>query len=135
MRRDYLKDNPEDEVERHLYGETWRKLRAAWGYREPPYGSEVVHHIWRGGTGYKCDVWSLLITVSPATHDYMHKCPKHGVVACVYAKSLKGEFDNDEVKKATGRNLLGLLSIWRDNEEVAHPYYVDLIHEIENGIV
>lgn len=135
LRWEYLTLNPEDELEKHLSGETWDKVRDAWGYSTPPYGSEVVHHIWRGGIGYKCDIMSLLITVSPAAHNYVHKCSKHGVVACVYTKMLKEEFDPDEVKDATGLNLLALLTIWKDNEEVIHPYYVGLITEIENGIV
>lgn len=137
MRRDYLSDNPEDEVEPYLSGETWEKVRGAWGYIHAPFGSEVVHHIWRGGTGYKADLWSLLITVSPASHDYVHKCPKHGVVACIYAKIKKGEFDSEEVKKALGRDLIAQTIIWREQEEVTHPYYTDLINKIEelHGIV
>lgn len=135
MRRDYLEEFPDDELEVHLSGEVWRKVRSAWGYRYPPLGSEVVHHIWRGGVGLKVDIPSLLITVSPAAHDYVHKAPKHGVVACVYTKMKKGEYDNEEVRQATGRNLLATILSWRDNQEVVHPYYTELISEIENGLL
>ncbi len=135
MRVDYLRDNPADELEDSLYGETWDKVRKSWGWSNRNWGSNVVHHMWRGGVGKKLDLWSLLITVSPAAHDYVHKCPKHGVVACLYTKMKKGEYNNEEVLKHVGRNLLGLVSLWKETEEVTHPYYVDLITEIENGIV
>lgn len=131
MRIDYRLDNPADEIEEHLSGEVWNKVRDAWGYREPPYGSEVVHHIYNSAMGSKNDCWSLLITVGPAAHEYVHKCPKHGVVACVWAKLNKDEFDREEVKDSLGRDLINMISVWRESEGVTHPYYLDLIRDIE----
>ena len=131
IRFDYREANPDDELEDSLSGEVWSKVRDAWGYRTPPYGSEVVHHIYNSALGAKNDCWSLLITVSPAAHEYVHKCPKHGVVACVWTKLGKKEFDRDEVKDSLGRDLINMLSVWRESGAVTHPYYLNLIQDIE----
>ena len=131
MRVDYRIENPADELEDNLSGEIWNKVRDAWGYSNPPYGSEVVHHIYNSAMGAKNDCWSLLITVSPAAHEYVHKCPKHGVIACVWTKLEKDEFDREEVKDSLGRDLIGMLSVWRETGAVTHPYYSELLHGIE----
>ena len=131
MRHEYRQENPGDELENNLSGEVWRKVRDAWGYSNPPYGSEVVHHIYNSAMSAKNDCWSLLITVSPAAHEYVHKCPKHGVVACVWTKLEKDEFDREDVKDSLGRDLINMLSVWRETGEVTHPYYLNLLQDIE----
>jgi len=131
MRTEYLFANPSDELEGSLKCEGWDMIHKAWGYNEPPYGSEVVHHIYNAGMGSKNDAWSLLITVSPAAHDFVHKSPKHGVVACVWTKLEKEEFDRAEVSESLGRDLINRISIWRETGEVTNPYYLSLIQDIE----
>lgn len=133
IRREYLLKNPGDELEGNLSGEAWEKIRFAWGYSNPPWGSEVVHHIYNTALGSKNDIWSLLITVSPAAHDFCHKCPKHGVVACVWTKIVKDDFDRESIVEATGRDLINRIVLWRDTAEVVHPYYVELIDKIEDS--
>ena len=130
IRWEYLLENPEDELEEVLSGEIWSKVRKAWGYKNPPHGSEVVHHIYRGTVGKKHDINSLLITVSPAAHEYCHKCPKHGVIACLWKKIKKREYDFKEVKEATGRNVTALVQSWVENGDVTNPYYVDLANDL-----
>ena len=133
IRHDYLSENPADELQHSLTGEVWDQVRDAWGYGyNPPYGSEIVHHIYNSALGAKNDVWSLLITVGPAAHEFVHKCPKHGVIACVWAKLQKDEFDREEVAESLGRDLVNRIVIWRDNEEIMHPYYMSLVQEIED---
>ena len=135
MRVDYREANPADELQQNLKGEVWTKVRDAWGYYdEPPYGSEVVHHIYNSGIAKKNDAWSLLITVGPASHEYVHKCPKHGVVACVWTKLEKDEFDREEVRESLGRDLINMLSVWRETGEVTHPYYRSLLQDIEERL-
>ena len=130
LRGNYLVSNPEDEMEPLLAGKVWEEVRDAWGYRVPPLGSEVVHHIYSGATGGRYDIVSLLVTVSPASHQYMHTEPKHGVIACMNRKLKKREWNFAEVKEAVGKDLTALVKIWIDNEEVTDPHYVDLAQEL-----
>lgn len=130
MLREYLWQNPEDELRSVLKGEDWDQIDRAWGSVESTW---VVHHIYRASVGSKYDVWPLVITVDAATHHFCHRHPKLGVVACVWVKLVrKQEFDREMVKEVTGRDLINIIQGWKMMKDVDDPHYLGLIDDIEN---
>jgi len=121
----YLEENPDDELESALSGEEWEKVKQSWLF-SPGYGSDVVHHIYRGSVGHKYDITSLMITVSALAHDFVHRHPKHGVIAALYVKHRKEEYDREYVKQVVGIDIVGLVDNWLSNGDVTHPYYSEI---------
>jgi hypothetical protein len=71
--------------------------------------------------------------VDAVTHDFCHKAPKLGVVACIWVKLVKkNEYDRELVKDITGRDLISIISSWKHMMEVTDPYYLELIDDIES---
>lgn len=128
--RDYLENHPEDELREQVRGEAWKLVREQW-LAPPKWGSVVVHHIVRS-TGGKFDIPSLMISVDAMTHQWMHSCPKYGVVLAIWHKINSGEFDRQEVIDVTGRDLVGVISNWRENQELGDPWYAEIAKEIED---
>jgi len=122
----YLDENPEDELAPFLSGEVWDKVQKGWKFT-PGYGSVVVHHIYRGAIGARYHIWPLLISVDPVTHQFVHRSPQHGLVACLWVKICKKkEYDRELVHSVVGRDPVGIVENWLDTEELMHPYYVEL---------
>jgi len=111
-----------------LKGSEWDKVEKAWGWST---GSPVVHHIYRGGVSTKYDLWPLIITVDAVTHDFCHKHPKLGVIACIWLKLVqKQEFDRELVKRETGRDIISVIKSWELMKDVQDSYYIGLIDDI-----
>jgi hypothetical protein len=127
--REYIEVNPEDELRQEIRGEGWKRVRGQW-LAPPKWGSVVVHHIVRS-TGTKYDIPSLMISVDAMTHQWLHECPKYGVVLSLWHKINKGEYDRDQVKEVTGRDWIAVISSWVENGELGDPWY----HEIAQQIV
>jgi len=126
--RRYLEENPEDELRPVARGDGWRAVARNW-LGPPKWGSEVVHHIIRC-MGGKYDIPSLMVTVDAVTHEWVHKCPKHGVVGALCVKARKGEFDREHVKEVTGRDVIAVVDYWVDSGQILDPYYVELSEEL-----
>jgi hypothetical protein len=126
--RRYLDENPEDELRPVAQGEGWVAVSKNW-LGPPKWGSEVVHHV-IGCLGGKYDILSLMVTVDAMTHEWVHLCPKHGVVASLYIKAKKGEFDREHVKEVTGRDVIAIIDYWVDSGQMLDTYYVFLAEEL-----
>jgi len=130
--RKYLDENPEDELRDYIRGEAWDMVCRNW-LSAPKWGSEVVHHIVRA-TGTKYDIPSLMVTVDAMTHEWVHKCPKYGVVLCLWYKAMvKDEFDRDQVREVTGRDWIAVIDYWLDNEQLGDPTYRGLAVELTDA--
>ena len=129
--REYLESNPEDELRQEVRGEAWKMVRDQW-LAPPKWGSVVVHHIVRA-TGTKYDIPSLMVSVDAMTHDWMHRCPKYGVVLAIWHKVNKGEFDRDQVREVTGRDWVSVINSWLVNGELGDPWYAAIAQEIHDA--
>jgi len=126
--RQYLEDNPEDELQDQIRGESWRHISSQW-LAPPKWGSVVVHHI-VVSTGTKYDIPSLMVSVDAITHQWLHECPKYGVVLAIWHKVKKGEFDRDEVREVTGRDWVSVVNSWLVNGQLGDPWYAEIAKEI-----
>lgn len=115
----YKLENPTCELWHHLDGASWDKMRGAWrrGKRRRPDDLPVDHHHIFGGHAHRWDIWPNLICVCRPVHDWLHKHPLHGKIACLWVKMTKEELDVDLLKECLGFNPIGRMASWNVTEE------------------
>jgi hypothetical protein len=114
----YRLNNPLCELFDVLEGRKWDSILASYkkGRRVCREDFLVeVHHIWGGP--HRWDIDSNIISVSRPAHDYCHKFPDHGRIACLWVKADKGELDRDLMRECMGFDTIGILESFEVTEE------------------
>ncbi len=132
--REYLYQNPDDELWSSLKGSEWESVQKSWmnAGADQRWGSCVVHHIFGGGVGHRIHTWSNLVTVSAISHDFCHRHVRLGLAASVWVKIRKGEFDRETMRNECGRDVVAILTNWRDTDGLSEPY-AGFVHYIERN--
>lgn len=79
-------------------------------FPEVPGGrlGQEINHIF--STRKRWDLRSNIIHLSAEAHRWFHQHPIDGRVMCLFAKHLKGELDDNEIKQASGKHIAGWLA-------------------------
>lgn len=126
----YRMENPLCELWDVLEGENWRRILHAYTRGLPAIREDfevVVHHIWGGP--HRWDILPNIIAVSQPAHDFCHKYPDLGRVACMWAKADKGEFSREGrtlMRECMGFDAVGIMESFCVTEEWVEDMRLDL---------
>lgn len=128
----YKQEYPWCELLGYLQGEVWEKILKEWlvffGVKYPEDMPQLeLHHIFQGKDRW--DLWGNMIHLSPAAHAYAHKYPQEQKVACMYAKSIKGDLNKKTLKEMRDIFLfcpIGKMESWTLTEKWA----IDMRNEL-----
>lgn len=130
LRRVYMMEQEHTgcELFHHLDGDGWDQIRNAHG--NPKWGrlSLQCHHIYGGPRRW--DVIPNIIAVSQPAHDYCHKFPNNGRIACLWVKCRKGEFDRELMRTVCGFDVIGRIDSYVITEEWVWQMRLDILEKV-----
>lgn len=124
LRFQYMQENPACELAPYL-------IKHVPGLRKQETATDPHHLV--GGNGRRWDLRTNLLAVCRPVHRWCHDHLQDSRVLGIWLKVRKGEFDRDEFRTASGKNVEGFLDIARPDLPAIEVLRKELIWVFERA--